>query len=58
MLKLELSVFDENGNGVKGLTVENCAPQQIQAVLMFLQPGWSFVVNCVEQSMVSKSSNT
>lgn len=58
MFMLNLNVFDENGDIVKGLSVENCAPQQIQAVLMFLQSGWKFEVSCVEMPKVSKPSNT
>lgn len=46
MLKLNLFVYDENHDCVNGLCVENAAPQQIQAVLMFLKPDWTFEVRC------------
>lgn len=56
MLKLDLLVYDELGIKVQGLCVENAAPQQIQAVLMFLKPDWRFVVECSKQDVVSKNS--
>lgn len=55
MLKLNLSVYDENGMLVDGLSMENVAPQQINAVLMFLRPNWSFTVNCIENVVGPKN---
>lgn len=55
MLQLNLEVRDENGVKVEALSQANVAPQQIQAVLMFLRAGYSFIVTVtnVEQKTSS-----
>lgn len=52
MLKLNLIVYDEKGERIDALSCENVAPQQIQALLMFLKAGWSFNVTCVNADVV------
>ena len=58
MLQLNLKVYDDNHSLVDGLSVDNAAPQHINAVLMFLKPNWTFEVTCENISVeVSPSKN-
>lgn len=47
MVQLNLTVFDENHQKIDGMSIENAAPQQVNAVFMFLKPGMSYQVDCV-----------
>ena len=46
MLRLNLVVYDEEGNVIPALTNENAVPQQINAILALLKPNMSFNVIC------------
>lgn len=55
MLQLNLEVIDENGVKIDALSQDNIAPQQLNAVLMFLRAGYHVHVSVtnVEQKTSS-----
>lgn len=56
MLQLNLEVRDENGVKIDALSQDNIAPQQLNAVLMFLRVGYEVKVT-VTNAEIKASSN-